>query len=300
MKYIYILISFLIISSCKKDTNQPSAKNFVIGQKFANGIIWSFESIDDISRPTNMPNYNLLIIGLNDYTDLTFSEARKKVISLRDEFGEWNYQNLNYFQYSPSLEDSIIKNGGKGVEKNARYWVNGILDRKNGLFYILNNTYNVQSTSTPNLSEKYRVRPTRFVTFYNTPIKSYKIGYPYKYNSRVFSVDSVNRKIKVYQSVSEYTTWTEAQDLVQIRIYDGEYGYRLPTIDEINLIQANNITQNISCWTSELDPADSNKAFSYNSNGSLNGVPTKLLSHDKIKDYGSFAQKILGVKEVSY
>ena len=68
----------------------------------------------------------------------------------------------------------------------------------------------------------------------------------------------------------------------------------------LNLIQANNITQNISCWTSELDPADSNKAFSYNSNGSLNGVPTKLLSHDKIKDYGSFAQKILGVKEVSY
>ena len=110
MKYIYIIISFLIISSCKKDTNQPSAKNFVIGQKFANGIIWSLESADDISRPTNMPNYNLLIIGLNDYTDLTFSEAREKVISLRDEFGEWNYQNLNYFQDSPSLEDSSVSN----------------------------------------------------------------------------------------------------------------------------------------------------------------------------------------------
>jgi hypothetical protein len=300
MKYIYILISFLIISSCKKDTNQPSAKNFGIGQKFANGIIWSFESIDDISRPTNMPNYNLLIIGLNDYTDLTFYEARQKVISLRDEFGEWNYQNLNFFQYSPSLEDSIIKNGGKGVEKNARYWVNGISDRKNGLFYILNNTYNVQSTSTPNLSEKYRVRPTRSFTFYNTPIKSYKIGDTYKRNSRVFSVDSVNRKIKVYQSTSEYTTWTEAQDLVKIRIYDGEYGYRLPTIDEVKLIQSNNITLNISCWTSDLDPNDSNKAFSYNSNGSFNGVPTKLLSWNKISENGSFAQQIFGVKEVSY
>lgn len=300
MRYVYFLFSIVIICSCKKDTNQPSPKTFAIGQKFANGIIISQDVVYDYAQGTNMPNYNLLIIGLNDYTDLTFSEAREKVISLRDEFGEWNYQNLNYFQYSPSLEDSIIKNGGKGVEKNARYWVNGISDRKNGLYYILNNTYNVQSTSTPNLSEKYRVRPTRSFTFYNTPIKSYKIGDVYKRNSRVFSVDSVNRKIKVYQSISEYTTWTEAQDLVKIRIYDGEYGYRLPTIDEINLIQANNITQNISCWTSELDPADSNKAFSYNSNWTSNGVPTKLLSYNKITGYGSFAQQILGVKEVSY
>jgi hypothetical protein len=300
MRYVYFLFSIVIICSCKKDTNQPSPKIFAIGQKFGNGIIISQDVVYDYAQGTNMPNFNLEIIGLNDYNDLTFSQAREKVITLSDEFGDWNYQSLREYIYSPSIEDSIIKNGGKAVEKNGRYWINSLSDRYKGRFYILNNTYNILVTSTQNLLEKYKVRPTRYLTYYNTPIKSYKIGDTYKRNSRVFSVDSVNRKIKVYQSTSEYTTWTEAQDLVKIRIYDGEYGYRLPTIDEVKLIQSNNITLNISCWTSDLDPNDSNKAFSYNSNGSFNGVPTKLLSWNKISENGSFAQQIFGVKEVSY
>ena len=162
-KYFYFLICISIFS-CKKDTPTPlNPRNFHRGEKYANGIILDVEGINDISYNTIMQNWKITVMGMNDYTDLTFTESLNLLPTLRDEFGDWNSYTLAYAPsfYDKTLEDSLIKNGGSPLLKNTQYWFNQLSDGISGGIFVLNNNYSLSSMSTSSLSTKRRIRPTR-------------------------------------------------------------------------------------------------------------------------------------------
>lgn len=300
-----MLFSVLILFGCKKESINdiaPKSKTFVRGQKLANGIVIDVMTINDNALNTPMQNFKMSIIGLNDYTDLTFTESIDKIPTLKDEFGEWNIHSLYQggFNYTIDLGDSLIKNGGSPITKNITYWFNDLIDRTRGGIFFFNSTWNITQSSISSLSQKNRIRPTRYYSYYNTKIKSYKIGDEYMYGSLVFSIDSINRKAKVFRLSNSGTfSWNEATINIKNKVYDGEYGFRLPTVDEMTQLQNLFPTRNFGCWTSENDPINSSNALVYNSLYMFNGVPRQISSWDK-SNSNNASYQLLGIKEISY
>ena len=313
MRTFYLII-ILIVFGCKKDSPTTNSndqiswnpRSFKIGEKFANGIVIGSK---EIPHNDNGPkNIGLKIIGLNDFANLNFRESLNEIQTLKDQYGEWNFGDLNFrngigpatdnfkYTYSTIIEDSIVKSGGKIIEKNVNYWQNGynvgrpIVQRINK---TLGTDYDVYKSSDDSLI-KNKLRPTRLVVYYNTPLKTFKVGQEYNYGSLIFSVDSINRKIKIFNSgiSSDRFNWEKCNLIVKESMYDGSYGFRLPTVDEIKTISTVT-TINIRCWTSTVDPNNSKNVFVFESLQS-----PQIRSTDKVNYISN--SSIIGVKEISY
>jgi hypothetical protein len=116
----------------------------------------------------------------------------------------------------------------------------------------------------------------------------------------VFSIDSINRKAKVFRLSNSGTfSWNEATVNIKNKVYDGEYGFRLPTVEEMKQLQNVFPTRNFGCWTSENDPINSGNALVYNSLYTFNGVLRQISSWDK-NNSTSASYQLLGIKEISY
>ena len=297
---------------CNKDSSNTNSTNeisknprfFKIGEKFANGIVIGFKEIPH--NDFGPKNIGLKIIGLNDFANLNFRESINKIQTLKDEYGDWNFSGLDFGNqgvaldnsidtYTTIVEDSIIKNNGTVIEKSIYYWQNGynegrpIVQRVNK---TLGTRYDVYKNYDDSLN-KNKLRPTRLVVFYNTPIKTFKVGQEYNYGSLIFSVDSINRKIKIFNFTGGTNLdWEKSNLFVKENVYDGGYGFRLPTIEEIKIIST--ITSlNIRCWTSTVDSNNSKNAFMFN----ILGDP-QIRSMEKIST--STISTLIGVKEINY
>jgi len=160
-------------------------------------------------------------------------------------------------------------------------------------YWFIRNDGVIYSDNTKDKTLKYSIRPIRYVTYYNTPIKSVKVGNRYNSRSFVFSVDEVNKKFKIYTwHPSRSSNWDSQKQWMNEVIYDKEYGYRLPTVEEMKEIQKVRPTFNWSAvWTSDLDPQNGNKPFIYATNAN-----PQVSSNLSIGG----SNTTVGVKEISY
>jgi hypothetical protein len=313
MKNLILILVALSLFGCTKESSNTNStterskepRYFKIGEKFAGGIVIGFKEISH--NDFGPKNIGLQIIGLNDFTNLNFRESLNKIQTIKDEYGDWNFQSLDFRSnslaggespihiYNKIVEDSLIKNNGTVLEKSFFYWQNGYTSGKPIVqsVNITLGTTNLYKSSDDSLS-KNRIRPTRLVVFYNTPLKKFKVGQEYNYGSLIFSIDSINRKIKIFKgaSNSEFMNWEKCNTVVKESTYDGGYGFRLPTVEEIKII-ATQTTLNIRCWTSTEDPSNSKNAFSFE----ILGNP-QVRSREKI-EYIAYSV-IIGVKEIDY
>lgn len=314
MKNLILILLVVNLFGCtKQSTNTTSnstiqiSKNprfFKIGEKFANGIVIGFKEIPH--NDYGPKNIGLKIIGLNDFANLNFRESLNKIKTLKDEYGDWNFSGLDFGNqgvaadnsidtYTTIVEDSIIKNNGTIIEKSINYWQNGYNEGRPIVQRINKTTgtrYDVYKNYDDSLN-KNKIRPTRLIVFYNTPLKTFKVGQEYNYGSLIFSVDSIGRKIKIFNSISgSNLDWEKSNLFVKENIYDGEFGFRLPTVEEIKIISK--ITSlNIRCWTSTVDSNNSKNAFMFN----ILENP-QIRSMEKIST--STISTLIGVKEINY
>ena len=299
-KILMFAITFtFLFSSCKKDSseseNQPG-QSFDVGQLYANGIINRVEIIKDEFQNTSKPNYWIQVVSLKEYDDLTYQEAFDKIKTLKDEFGEWTFSVL-YYESLPGvrLDGFLAKNNGTVFSKNKNFWINTGLTGKTsevGYWYLRNDgAYN--GSSTQNKTLKYSIRPTRIATYYNSPIKSLKVGNRYNYSSFVFSVDAVNKKLKIYTRVGNSSSKYDLQkQWMNEVVYDKEYGFRLPTVEEMKEIQKVEPTFNFNgVWTSDLDTQNGNKPFVYRTNANPQVSSSITLGE---------GSQTVGVKEISF
>lgn len=311
---IIILLTLSLVGCTKESTNSASnpiseiSKNpryFKIGEKFANGIVVGFKEIPH--NDFGPKNIGLKIIGLNDYANLNFRESLNKIQTLKDEYGDWNFSSLDFGNqgltsdntidtYTTILEDSIIKYNGTVIEKSIYYWQNGYNEGRpivQSVNKTLGTRYNIYKNNDDSLN-KNKLRPTRLVVFYNTPVKNFKVGQEYNYGSVIFSIDSINRKIKIFNSglSSNNFNWEKSNLIVKESMYDGSYGFRLPTVDEIKTISTIT-TINIRCWTSTVDPNNSKNVFVFESLQS-----PQIRSAEKVSYISNSG--IIGVKEINY
>lgn len=315
MKNLILILLTLNLFGCSKEsttTNSNSTneitKNprfFKIGEKFANGIVIGFKEIQH--NDFGPKNIGLKIIGLNDFANLNFRESLNKIQTLKDENGDWNFSGLDFGNqgvatdnfvdtYTTIVEDSIIKNNGTVIEKNIYYWQNGynsgspIVQRVNK---TLGTRYDIYKNYDDSLN-KNKLRPTRLVVYYNTTLKTLKVGQEYNYGSLIFSIDSINKKIKIFNFgiSSNNLNWEKSNSIVKESMYDGNYGFRLPTVDEIKTISTIT-TINIRCWTSTVDPNNSKNVFVFESLQS-----PQIRSTEKVNYISNSG--IIGVKEINY
>lgn len=291
-----ITFTFLF-SSCKKDSseseNQPG-QSFDVGQLYANGIINRVEIIQDEFQNTSKPNYWIQVVSLKDYDNLTYQEAFDKIKTLKDEFGEWTFGTWGESTPGLRLDGFLAKNNGTVISKNKNFWINsGLTGKTSDMYYwYLRNDGATESAGTNNKTLKYSIRPVRIATYYNSPIKSLKVGNRYNYSSFVFSVDAVNKKLKIYTRLSgSSSNWDSQKQWINEVVYDKEYGFRLPTVEEMKEIQKVSPTINFTnIYTSELDTKNGNPLI-YSTNANPQVFP--LLGPG-----GSFGT--VGVKEITF
>ena len=298
-KILMFAITFcLLFSSCKKDSseseNQPS-QTFDVGQLYANGIIHRVEVIGDEFQNTSRPNYWIQVVSLKEYDNLTYQEALDKVKTLKDEFGEWTFDQWGESRPGVRLDNFIAKNNGTVFSKNKNFWMNdGITGKISNMnYWFIRNDGVTYSDNTKDKTLKYSIRPIRIATYYNSPISSLKVGNSYNFRSRIFSVDAVNKKIKIFTvHPSRSSNWESQKQWMNEVVYDKEYGFRLPTVEEMKEIQKVSPTGNFSAvWTSDLDPQNGNKPFIYATNAN-----PQVSSNLSIGG----SSTTVGVKEISY
>lgn len=295
----YILIFQLIIIGCSKETeskdnntDQETSTNFDVGQKYGNGVIGRVSPINDEASGSNSCLY---IVGLNEIKDVTYAESFTRIASLKDQFGDWNFMNPAIIQSRPGmiLDPALQNNGGIPYSKNINFWTNSGINSTNFSYWFLPNDGILQGGTTNSKTVKYNLRPDRYIAVYKKKINNYKIGDQCKCFSTVFNVDAVKRKIKVYTTGSgSATSWDGEKDRIGTLAYDGEYGFRLPTLDEMKQIQSASPFFNFTgVWTSTTDPQNQNRAFIFSTNDS-----PQERSWDKSLGRTAY----VGVKEIDY
>jgi hypothetical protein len=296
MKILKIILILSITIGCKKegDSNQENIKLLDVGQKYGNGVIGRVSTINDEASGSNSCLY---IVGLNEIKDVTYEESFTRISALKDQFGEWNFMGASIIQSRPGmvLDAALQNNGGVPFSKNLNFWRNnGITStQENGYWFLLNDGI-INGGSTNSKTVKYNLRPDRYVALYNKKINNYKIGDQYKCFATVFNVDAVNKKIKIYTRGSgALTSWNNENDRIRTLAYNGDYGFRLPTLNEMKQIQLASPNVNFSgVWTSTIDPQNSNNAFQF----ATNRTPQQESSQPMSMGNTSY----VGVKEVDY
>ena len=92
---------------------------------------------------------------------------------------------------------------------------------------------------------------------------------------------------------SASTSWNNENDRIGSHAYNGDYGFRLPTLDEMKQIQLASPYYNFSgVWTSTIDPQNQNRAFLFETNR----TPQQEISFEKTAGRTAY----VGVKEVNY
>ena len=294
MKILKIILILSITIGCKKegDTNQENIKLLDVGQKYGNGVIGRVSPINDEASGSNSCLY---IVGLNEIKDVTYEESFARIAALKDQFGDWNFITPSIISSRPGTLDAALQNnGGIPFSKNLNFWMNKGINAQDFGYWFLTNDGVLNGVSSNNKTVKYNLRPDRYIAFYNKKINNYKIGDQYKCFSTVFNVDAVNKKIKIYTTGGgELTSWNNENDRIRTLAYNGDYGFRLPTLNEMKQIQLASPNYNFSgVWTSTIDPQNSNNAFAFATN--------RTPQQEKSEPMSLRLTSYVGVKEVDY
>ena len=266
MKFIQILIFTFFFISCSKDTissnsqaNQAKIIRPFVGDFYNEGVIVEVKKLSQAdafySNDTSKPNFLVVKIGLEDIQD-TIKNILKILYNKKIKIcGELNSNDYLWV----AVSDSIIKHGGKALQKNFSYSVAlsfndgsskatpvyvtkytfgsgpsyGIFQgldavitfRPSTYEYILNN----KNYSTPKIGEIYGGRGGLTV--------SGQLGGPL-----IYDVDQINRKIKVVMASSMFS-YVSYNLLNSYNNENPQYnivnGFTIPTKEQLLLINQN-------------------------------------------------------------
>jgi hypothetical protein len=228
---------------------------------------------------------------------VTYEESFARIVALKDQYGDWNFITPSIIQSRPglTLDAALQNNGGLPFSKNLNFWMNNGINSQDFGYWFLPNDGIINGGSSNSKTVKYNLRPDRYIALYNKKINNYKIGDQYKCFSIVFNVDAVNKKIKIYTTGGGgLTSWNNENDRIRTLAYNGDYGFRLPTLNEMKQIQLASSNYNFSgIWTSTIDPQNSNNAFVFATNRTPQQEKSEPMSMRLTTSY-------VGVKEVDY